>query len=664
MMRKTLDAVLFHGLIAAAWLACAPAEAQVIPVEDFARHSEISDIALSPTGEYVALAIPQPDGMETQLHIVNITSGATQVLRFGRQNHVSDLTWTGDEQITVSRAKMEPLHARPYSMGELVSSDVTGKNQETLFAYIPDSGTRSGRRKDQGFASIVKVLDKEPGNALVAFTCWSWVCGEEPDAVIYEVDTVTGQRREIERVGKPADFMFDNDGIARVMIASDEHDNPEMSYRRSATGAWAPLPETLAGYSIAYGRFAADNNTLYALVSDDREPAQLYRLDLAAGTRERLAGHADIGVGTILFAGRNGLPFAVMHDAGPPKIEYLEPASEWTQLHAALMRRFPGELVYFNQFSRDDRKVLFTVTSGRHPGASYVMDRDDKSITLVSEWSPWIDPAKMAPVRPIEFTSRDGQKLFGFYTAHGTGPKPMVVMPHGGPHGVHDSWGFDSDAQFLASRGYAVLQVNFRGSSGRGQAFVQAGYREWGGKIQDDIADAVRWTIEQNLADPERICTYGASFGGYAALMNPIRYPGMYRCAIGNVGVYDLAMMFEEGDIPDQRSGRRYLERVIGTDETVLSANSPARNVAKIDIPVMLAQGTLDRRVPMDQFEALVDAFEANGRPAETLVISGEGHGFYKPENRARLLRMMEEFLDQHIGAGAAGAANASASAD
>src|SRR5690606_33960641 len=145
-------------------------------------------------------------------------------------------------------------------------------------------------------------------------------------------------------------------------------------------------------------------------------------------------------------------------------------------------------------------------------------------------------------------------------------PRPMVVMPHGGPHGVHDSWGFNADAQFLASRGYAVLQVNYRGSGGRGRGFLTSGYREWGGKMQDDIADGVRWAIAQKLADPERICTYGASYGGYAAMMQPIRYPDLYKCAIGYVGVYDLEVFRQEGDITDRESGRRYIDRVIGSD--------------------------------------------------------------------------------------------------
>lgn len=631
---------------------CLPLHAQTLPVEDFARHAEILDVSLSPDGKHVALTALTADGMETQLQIVPLDgSGKTQTLRFGPRNHVTDVAWITDEQIVVSRARMEPLLARPYSLGELMTADIHGKNQKTLFAYMRDTFTRRGQRKDEGYASLVKVLDDQPGKALVSFSCWA--CGETPDTVIFSIDTLTGKRTEVERVAEQASFVFDRNGVARVMAARNDDDEPILSYRPTAASTWMPMPKALAGYSMGNGSFETDNNMLFALVSDSGEPAQLYGLDLAAGTRSKLAGRDDVGVAYLLDSGRNGVPFAVVHDAGKPSIRYLDPASPWAGLHAGLMKQFPGELVRFIGFSRDDSIVLFAVESDRHPGAYYVFDRTQMKVQLIAEVAPWIKPGQLAPVRSLEFKARDGGVLFGFLTSRGTGPQPMIVMPHGGPHGVYDRWQYDADAQFLASRGYAVLQVNFRGSGGRGENFIKQGWREWGGRIQDDIADGVRWAIEQKIADPARICTYGASFGGYAALMNPIRYPELYRCAVGYVGVYDLDVMRQEGDITRIRSGRRYLDRVLGTDPQTLASNSPARLVDKIRIPVMLIQGKDDVRVPMAQFDALKDAFGAAGVPVETLVIDGEGHGFYKPENRAELYRRLEAFLALHLGTAA-----------
>lgn len=630
---------------------CFHASAQNISIEDFTKRAEVNEVSLSPSGNHVALAISSDDGMETQLQIVPLDgSGEVQAMRFGRQMHVADVTWTADDQVVVSRARTFPLRARPASFGQLIASDITGKDQETLFGYVRDSSLTTARRKDEGFAWIEKVLDDEPGMALVGFVCWR--CGEEPGTVVYRVDTRTGNRKEVERSSKPASFEYDRAGVARIRVETDKEDNPVIFYRAAPTAQWESLPKALAGFSISDVRFDTDGNTMYASISDKGEPEQLYRLDLAARTRQKLTGRDDVEVAYYQRAGRNGVPFAVIYNAAKPSVQYLDPSSEWAKLHAGVMKAFPGQLVSFTDFSRDNNKILLSVWSDKNPGAFYVFDRKAQKVQLIAEYMPWIKPEHVAPMHSIEFTSRDGRKLYGQYTVKGAGMKPLIVMPHGGPHGPYDAWGYNADAQFLASRGYAVLQVNYRGSGGRGETFLRDGYREWGGKVQDDIADGVKWTIDNKLADPKRICTYGASFGGYAAMMQPIRNPGMYKCAIGYVGVYDLAVMTEEGDIPESRFGRRYLDRAIGTDAAVWAANSPAKLVDKIKVPVFLAQGAIDRRVPMDQFNALKQAFGSTGTPVETMVVAGEGHGFYKPENRAELYRRIEAFLDKHIGPG------------
>ncbi|MET0581550.1 MAG: prolyl oligopeptidase family serine peptidase [Pseudoxanthomonas sp.] len=647
-MRKSMG----FCLASMVWAVAAPCRAQAPTAEDFARHAEISGVSLSPSGKFVALAVPGKDGMETQLHVVPVDgSGKVQALRFGSQQHVSDIVWSDDEQIVVSRAKMEPLHAMPYSYGELMSTDIAGKSQDTLFGYTPDDGIRSGRRKDQGFASVARVLEDEPGKVLVEFTCWRSACGEESPTVVFKVDTHTGNRKQVERSENPASFYFDRTGRARLRIL-DRDGEPLLHYRPGNDEAWQPVPASLAGYSMDSVRFDRDNDTAYALISDQKEPAQLYRLVFSTGARTLLIGREDAEVARLLATGPNDIPFGVVFDSDKPTVRYVDQNSELVKLHAGLLKAFPGQMVSFVDRSRDASKLLFHVWSDRNPGGYYLLHRDSNRVQLINEAMPWIKPDVLAPTRPIEFRSADGLKLFGFYTAPRgkTGLLPMVVMPHGGPHGVYDRWDYDADAQFLASRGYGVLQVNFRGSGGRGEKFSRLGYRQWGGKMMDDIADGVRWAIDNKLADSGRICTYGASFGGYAAIMNPIRNPGLYKCAIGYVGVYDLQVMHREGDIADTKYGRRYLDRVIGTDPAELAANSPARNVQKIGVPVLLVQGSLDRRVPMDQFNALKKAFEGTGSPVQTLVVQGEGHGFYKPANRVQLYQTMEAFLDQNIG--------------
>jgi dipeptidyl aminopeptidase/acylaminoacyl peptidase len=639
--------IAWAGLLGA--VLCAKAYAQTIPALDFAKHPEVYEVALSPDGKHVAIAAPTPDGLETQLQIVGLDSGKTQLLRFGKLEHVSDIIWSADNRVVLARATNMPLRPRPYSRGQLFSTDLTGANQQVLFGYFRDQRLATAKRKDEGFADVIKVLDTDPGKILVSFSCWT--CGEEPDTVVYKVDASTGSRNEIERIDEPARLIFDNSGRARIKVTSDDDDEPVLAYRPTPESDWKPLPKALAGYDIDFGRFNKDDNTLYAALSDKGEAARMYKLDLAAGTRSELPYLPDTSPAYFELAGRNGVPFAVVYDEAKPSIQYLDPGSEFARLHAGLMKSFPGQLVSFSGFSRDDNIVLFMVWSDRNPGAYYIYDRTTRQAKLVAESMPWIDASRMAQSRPLEFSSIDGLKIHALYTAKGSGAKPLIVMPHGGPHGVYDRWGFDNDAQFFANRGYGVLQVNYRGSGGRGKNFEKSGYREWGGKMQDDIAAGVKWAIDNKLADPARICTYGASYGGYAALAQPMRFPELYKCAIGYVGVYDLAIMKREGDIDDTRLGRRYLDRVLGTDEAALIANSPARNVGKIKVPVFLAQGAIDRRVPMAQFNALRNAFSASGVKIETMVAPGEGHGFYKPETRAELYTRMEKFLQENDGA-------------
>ncbi|MBS0199329.1 MAG: S9 family peptidase [Proteobacteria bacterium] len=648
---KTITAALLALL-----LPCA-ASAQQPTARDFARWGEVNEVALSPDGKYVAMTAPTADNRETRLQIVPLDGvGKVQALRFGNMEHVSDIVWTDDGTVTLARASNMPLEPRPYSTGQLFSTDPAGKNQKTLFGYFEDHDFQSGRHKDYGFAQIVKVLDTEPGNVLIDFECWD--CGENPDSVLYKVDTRTGERHEVERIKDTTGFWVDTHGRARAFMRRNKDDDPSIFYRPTPASQWTPMPKSLAGRKISMLFFDIDDNTAYAAISDHGEADAFYKLDFKAGTRTLVSSKPDFDVGSVLRAGRNGPPFGLISDYSKPSVTYFDPKSEFAQLHAGLMNAFPGHLVYLYGFTRDNRKLLFTTVSDHDPGTWYLFDRKDNKFQQIAVSRPWIKPEQMATVIPIEYKARDGETIHGFLTTNHNGPGPMVVLPHGGPHGVADSWGFDDEAQFLASRGYAVLQVNYRGSGNRGENFVRLGYREWGGKMQDDIADGVKWVVDHKGADPNRICTFGASYGGYAALMQVIRYPELYKCAIGYAGVYDLSLMRKVGDIQERESGRRYLDRVLGNDPAVLAANSPARNTDKIKVPVFLAHGSIDRRVPMDQFKALKKALEANGAKVETMVADGEGHGFYSVDNRTQLFERMDAFLKKYIGDGAAKAGN------
>jgi len=281
-----------------------------------------------------------------------------------------------------------------------------------------------------------------------------------------------------------------------------------------------------------------------------------------------------------------------------------------------------------------------------------VFDTQAKKAEHLISRRAWFDPAKMAEMRPISFKARDGLPLQGYLTVpHGSSGKnlPLVLVPHGGPFWEMDQWGFDGDNQMLAEAGYAVLQVNFRGSGNHGRAFTRAGAREWGGKMQDDLTDATRWAVQQGVADPGRICIYGNSYGGYASLMGVAKEPGLYRCAAGYVGVYDLPMMHARGDVPGTRSGKTFLREWLGPKDK-LGDFSPNRLAGQIKVPVFLAAGGEDQRAPIEHSKMMERALIGAGVPVETLYYDSEGHGFYKDEHRREFYTRLLAFLSRNIG--------------
>jgi dipeptidyl aminopeptidase/acylaminoacyl peptidase len=266
----------------------------------------------------------------------------------------------------------------------------------------------------------------------------------------------------------------------------------------------------------------------------------------------------------------------------------------------------------------------------------------------------------MAAKQPFEFAARDGMKLQG-YVSYPPGHVhdkhlPTVVVVHGGPFFVRDRWDYDTDVQALATHGYAVVQVNFRGSSGYGYAFEKTGWREWGGKMQDDVTDATRWAIAQGVADPQRLCIYGASYGGYAALEGAVKEPDLYKCAIGYVGVYDMPLMYRYGDTHKSTSGENYLKRQMGDDMAELAKRSPINQLDSLKARVMLVVGGQDPRVPSVQGISLHTALLKRNVPHVWLEKPGEMHGFYDEANVTELYTTMLQFIGSSIGPGVTGA--------
>lgn len=300
--------------------------------------------------------------------------------------------------------------------------------------------------------------------------------------------------------------------------------------------------------------------------------------------------------------------------------------------------------------TNDTNQVIFRVGNANNPTVFYLFDKSARKLVKLAEAKPWLKDLTIPKSQLITYNARDGQEISAVLTLPNGAAKdlPFVLLPHGGPHGLYDALSdMDSDAKVLASHGYAVLQPNFRGSGGYGLPFEKSGFRKWGTTMIDDMTDGTMHLVKQGIVDKDRMCVYGGSYGGYAALQNVIREPDLYQCTIGFVGVYDLDMMFEKGDIPENQSGINYLNQVlpIGAQRDL---QSPVKNVDKIKVPVFIIQGEEDERVPKEHAFALRAELEKRDMPYEWMMKSGEGHGFYKPENNIERWEAMIKFLDKH----------------
>jgi dipeptidyl aminopeptidase/acylaminoacyl peptidase len=337
---------------------------------------------------------------------------------------------------------------------------------------------------------------------------------------------------------------------------------------------------------------------------------------------------------------------------GVPVDVYFDEQSEEAQLRRLVARTFKNAHTSVSNGSDDGNRRMVNVWSDIEPSKYYLFDLKAKvKLRLLDVHKGKIKRDRFAKMTPISFDARDGLKIHG-YLSRPNGSKgndPMVVVVHGGPYGLRDSWGWDREVQLLTSQGYAVLQVNFRGSGGYGEDFEKLGHFQWGKAMQDDVTDGTLWAVKQGFANKDKLCIYGGSYGGYAALMGVVKEPDLYKCAIGYVGVYDLPLENKVGDINDTKEGRYFLKTTRGDNEAELIKYSPARHANKIKAGIFLVHGEMDQRVPIEHYEAMSEALDKVGHPYEKLVAVDEGHGFSENENQYELYGKMLTFLAKYL---------------
>ncbi|MET0254753.1 MAG: S9 family peptidase [Luteibacter sp.] len=651
---------LVRPLLAALCLASTAAgAADLIPVADFARRMPLTEPSLSPDGQYVSMAFHDPDGKNHGLAIYKVTdmSKPSTLIRMPPYETPAGMTWASNTRLVVARGKVDGSIGATSYTGELMAIDVDGKNADYLFGYESFGKRAATRALDRGWGTIEGRPTEANGHFYMRATLWN----DQGRSTLYDVDAQSSARKLLADIGeRDMDFMIAPDGTPRFAFGTDDNFKWVVFHREGS--GWTRIPSTAQQLHFVPIAKVAGSERIYANFSPNGRGGEMVEQDEDGGNVKVIRKDDFSSVSSAgLWTPAPLRPFGTIATTGIPKVEYIDPQAPIAKLHMALSAKFPGNVVRFIDWSQDGGELMFEVAGDREPGRYMLIDTHTYKVTKLFDAKPWVDPSKMSERRPLRFKASDGTELEAILTFPKGRPEanlPMVLLPHGGPHGIADDWYYETDAQFLANRGYLVLQVNYRGSGGRGRAFEEAGYLKWGTRIQEDLIDGVKWAIAQNYADPKRVCVFGASFGGYSALMVPARAPGMFKCAVAYDGIYDLDMMYNKGDIQQKKLGESYLTRVIGRDQADLAANSPTHLADKIDVPVFLIHGEDDQRAPFAQFKAMRAALDAAHKPYETLTKPDERHGFVKPANIEELYSRLEAFLEKNIGSGQAATAS------
>jgi dipeptidyl aminopeptidase/acylaminoacyl peptidase len=599
----------------------------LIPLRDFFRNPERTAYQISPSGESIAFLGPYENRLN--LWVQSRKEGEARRITAVTERDITSYFWKTDEHILFSqdRGGDENFH--------IFSADPSGHQIRDL---TPFPGVQ---------ARLVDDLHEHPTEVIVALNQRN---REIFDA--YRLNVETGELACIaENPGNIDHWVTDHEGNIRAATTTDGV-NTSLLCREPHEQTWKTVLTTTFRESFSPQFFTFDNRRLYGVSNLGRDKSAAIELDLATGQEVQVLGeNARVDISALSYSRkRKVLTFATFTDWKTEQI-FFDQTTE--ALHQEVRARLPGYEVIVVSANDDETVFVVRTFSDRSLGAFYLYDSWSRELTKLADRAPWLPEEQLATMKPIEYQARDGLTIHGYLTLPpGHEPKklPVVINPHGGPW-HRDSWTFIPEVQFLANRGFAVMQMNFRGSTGYGRKFWEAGFKEWGGKMQDDITDGVHWLIQEGIADPDRVAIYGASYGGYAVLEGLVKTPDLYAAGVDYVGVSNLFTFFKT--IPPYWAP--YLEmmyEMVGhpdKDKDWFEAHSPALNAEKIRTPLLVAQGAKDPRVNINESDQIVEALRRRGVEVMYIVKQNEGHGFQNEENRFDFYEAMENFLKTHL---------------
>lgn len=609
---------------------CAPKEemSRVIPMEDFFKNPEVTGFSLSPDGSHLAFVKP----WKTRLNVFVRKVGEDKETRVSgaTERDISGYFWANNNRIGFIQDKGGDENFNLYAV------DIDGTEEKALTPF------------EKVRVQVVDELKNDEDHILISMN--------RRDARVFDVYRIDINSGELEMIaqnpGNITGWMTDHDGNLRIAITTDGV-NTSVLYRDTEKEDFQILITTNFKETLSPLFFSFDNKNLYVASNLGRDKTAVYEYDIAKKeTTKLLFEHDEVDVSGLLKSDKRKVVTGVAYVTDKRHYHFFDKEREDLQVN--LESRLPGYEVVVSDSSKDETKILVRTYSDRSLGAYYYLDLNTDEFIKLADVSPWLMEDELAEMKPISYTSRDGLTIHGYLTIpKGAGEKdlPVIINPHGGPW-ARNSWGFNPEVQFLANRGYAVLQMNFRTSTGYGRKFWESGFKQIGLAIQDDITDGVKWLIAEGIADPKRVGIYGASYGGYATLAGLVYTPDLYACGVDYVGVSNWFNILD--NIPPYwEPMREMLYEMLGhpeKDKELLEKISPLFHADKIKAPLFVAQGANDPRVPKSESDTIVDSLKKREVEVEYMVKDNEGHGFRNEENRFDFYRAMEIFLGKHLG--------------
>ncbi len=605
-----------------------------IPLEDFFRNSEQTAFQLSPDGTYISYMAPYADRMNVFVRKVADTSTPALRLTSETDRSVAGYMWADNSRILFMKDTDGDENYQLYG----VNTDGTD-----LRAYTAFPGVRT---------TLIDDLEEQPDYVLIGLN------RRNPEVFDpYRLNLTTGELTMLaENPGNYQGWMTDHQGRLRAATAIVDGVNTQVLYRDTEDEPFRAVLTTNFREGVSFMEFTPDDREVYAATNLGRDKTVLVRMNPATCEElELLYADEHYDISSISYSRRRKKLLSVYCTGHKDPVRHYFDEEEQA-FRKRVEAHFPGQRLGIADTDKAEEHYLIYVGGDRTRGAYWFYDAKTDAMTHLADLAPWLHKEDMNEMLPVKYTTRDGLEIEAYLTLpNGLSLEeaqnlPVVVNPHGGPW-ARDCWGYSSEVQFLANRGYAVFQMNFRGSTGYGRRFLEASYKQWGLKMQDDITDGVNWLIGQGIADAHRVAIYGGSYGGYAVLAGLTLTPELYACGIDYVGVSNL-FTFMKTIPPYWRPVLEMMYEQVGnpeTDKEQLAATSPALHADRIVAPLFIAQGAKDPRVNKAESDQMVEALRQRGVEVEYMVKDNEGHGFANQENRFDFYRAMERFLAAHL---------------